>query len=608
MRNNAYWANRMRILEEALLDKSYGYVQNLEAQYERAIREIEAQIKVWYQRFASANGISFAEARKLLTSKELEEFKWTVFDYIKNGQNNAITGAWAKQLENASARVHISRLDALKLQLQHQAEVLHGAQSETLTKALNDLYANGYYRTAFEIQKGLGVGWSLHGLTDAQIKKVLARPWTTDAQTFSDRIWANKEALVNNLNTQLTQMIMRGTAPDKAIKSIANQFNVSKSKAGRLIMTESAAFANLARKDCFDSLGVEKFVIVETLDKETCPLCGQLDGKVFPMSEYQVGVTAPPFHPWCRGTTAPYYDDMDDLITRAAKDDDGKTYEVPENIDYETWKKKYVDNPVEPTVQKPKIANYGATPTGDSRGDDSLAKYTREDGTLTPEREELHKQIIDDTFKDVTPADGQPTFTVMGGGPASGKSTMINSGAATLPNNSVTIDPDAVKAKLPEYQEMVANGDLSAAGFVHEESSALAKRMLGVANDNGFNVVLDGTGDGSVNSIMKKIRDARKAGMAVEGIYATVPTDVAISRALARAEKTGRYVNLDIIRDTHRKVSQILPEIAAEFDIVKLYDTTDGAILIATGGNGQPLTPIPGYEDLFEEFLKKGLN
>lgn len=344
MRNNAYWANRMRILEEALLDKSYGYVQNLEAQYEKAIREIEAQIKVWYQRFASANGISFAEARKLLTSKELEEFKWTVFDYIKNGQNNAITGAWAKQLENASARVHISRLDALKLQLQHQAEVLHGAQSETLTKALNDLYANGYYRTAFEIQKGLGVGWSLHGLTDAQIKKVLARPWTTDAQTFSDRIWANKEALVNNLNTQLTQMIMRGTAPDKAIKSIANQFNVSKSKAGRLIMTESAAFANLARKDCFDSLGVEKFVIVETLDKETCPLCGQLDGKVFPMSEYQVGVTAPPFHPWCRGTTAPYYDDMDDLITRAAKDDDGKTYEVPENIDYETWKKKYVEN------------------------------------------------------------------------------------------------------------------------------------------------------------------------------------------------------------------------------------------------------------------------
>lgn len=607
MKNGAYWQNRMRLLEKAMLVKSYGYVQNLEAQYERAIRQLEAQMKIWYQRFASANGITFAEAQKLLTSKELDEFKWSVSDYIAKGQENAVSQAWLKQLENASSRVHISRLENLKLHLQQQAELLHGKQSKEIDEALCKLYADGYYRTAFEIQKGLGVGWSLHGLTDDAIKKVLARPWTADKQTFRDRCWTNKEALVNSVNTQLTQMLMRGAAPDKAIESVAKEFRVSKRKAGRLIMTESAAFANEARKDGFNALGVEKYIIVETLDKETCPLCGQLDGKVFPMSEYQTGVTAPPFHPWCRGTTAPYYEDMQDLITRSAKDDNGKTYEVPENINYEQWKKKYVDNPAEPIVNKPKIANYGTTDTSSKGPGDLLSKYTNADGTLTPEREELHKQIIDETFKDVTRADGQPTFTVMGGGPASGKSTMINSGAATLPKNSVTVDPDAIKGKLPEYKEMVAKGDLSAAGYAHEESSALAKRMLGVANDNGFNVVLDGTGDGSVNSIMKKIEGARKAGMTVEGIYATVPTDVAVSRALARAEKTGRYVNLDTIRSIHKKVSQILPEIASEFDVVKLYDTTDGAILIATGGNGQPLTPIPGYESLFEEFLKKAL-
>lgn len=605
MKNSTYWANRMRILEESLLDKSYDYVQNLEAQYEKAIREIEAQIQVWYQRFASANGLTFAEARKLLTSKELEEFKWTVFDYIQNGQNNAITGAWAKQLENASARVHISRLDSLKLQLQHQAEILHGAQSEALNKALADLYSNGYYRTAFELQSGLGVGWSLHGLTDEQIRKVLSRPWTTDMQTFRDRCWVNKEALVNSVNTQLTQMIMRGSSPDKAIKAIANEFNVSKNKAGRLIMTESAAFANEARKDCFNALGVEQYVIVETLDKDTCSLCGQLDGKVFPMNEYQVGVTAPPFHPWCRGTTAPYYEDMDDLISRAAKDDDGKTYTIDENLTYEQWKEKYVDNPIEPIVNGSKISDYGTTYTGDAKPGDSLSKYTDADGSLTPEREELHKEIIDETFKDVKPVDGQATFTVMGGGPASGKSTMIKSGAATLPANSVTIDSDAIKAQLPEYQEMIKNGDLSAADYVHEESSALAKRMLGVGNANGYNVVLDGTGDGSVASITSKIQAAKKAGMIVEGIYATVPTDVAISRALARAAKTGRFVDSSIISSTHKKVSQILPQIAHLFDTVKLYDTTDGAILIATGGNGQGLTPIEGYEDLFEAFLKK---
>lgn len=231
----------------------------------------------------------------------------------------------------------MSRLDSLKLQLQQQAEVLHGAQSEALNSSLKEVYERGYYHTAFELQKGIGVGWTLHGLTDSAIGKVLSRPWTLDGQTFSDRIWSNKERLVNTVNTQLTQMIMRGAAPDKAIKAISDRFKVSKSQAGRLVMTESAAFANEARKDCFKDIGVEKYVIVETLDNETCDLCGQLDGKVFPMSEYAVGVTAPPFHPWCRGTAAPYFDDLEGLGDRYARDAEGKPYTVSKDLTYQKW-------------------------------------------------------------------------------------------------------------------------------------------------------------------------------------------------------------------------------------------------------------------------------
>lgn len=337
MRNDAYWANRMRILEESLLDTGYEYTQNLERQYDAAIRTVESQIGAWYQRFAKENGITLAEARKLLTTQELKEFRWTVEEYIKHGQENAVSQAWLKQLKNASARVHVSRLDSLKLQLQQQAELLHGTQAEGLTESLAELYQRGYYHTAFEIQKGLGVGWSLHGLTDAQIRKVLSRPWTLDGQTFSDRIWTNKSSLINSVNTQLTQMIMRGSVPDRAIKAIADRFQVSKRQAGRLVMTETAAFANEARKDCFKDLGVEKYVIVETLDGDTCPLCGQLDSKVYPMSEYAVGVTAPPFHPWCRGTTAPWFDDLQGLGVRAARDEQGKHYEVPREMNYQSW-------------------------------------------------------------------------------------------------------------------------------------------------------------------------------------------------------------------------------------------------------------------------------
>lgn len=345
MRNDKYWANRMRILEESLLDTGYEYTKNLERQYATAIQDIESQIARWYQRFAAENGITLAEANKLLTTQELDEFKWTVKEYIQYGQENAVSQAWLKQLKNASARVHVSRLDSLKLQLQQQAEVLHGAQSEALNSSLNEVYSRGYYHTAYELQKGIGVGWTLHGLTDSAINKVLSRPWTLDGQTFSDRIWSNKESLVNTVNTQLTQMIMRGAAPDKAIKAISDRFKVSKSQAGRLVMTESAAFANEARRDCFKDLGVERYRVIGTLDGETCSLCGSLDNKVYPMSEYQVGLTAPPFHPWCRCTTAPYYEDMEEIGDRFARDGEGKVYEVPRNMNFTEWKEKYIVQP-----------------------------------------------------------------------------------------------------------------------------------------------------------------------------------------------------------------------------------------------------------------------
>ena len=341
MKNDAYWANRMRILEDALLDTGYEYVQNLERQYDKAIRDIETDIAHWYQRFAKNNEISLNDARKLLNSQELEEFKWTVEEYIKYGKENAVNGAWIKQLENASARVHISRLEAIKLQLQQQAEALAAKQAEAVKGVSEEVYKSSYYHTAFELQKGVGIGWTLHAVDENVIEKVLSRPWTLDKQTFSDRIWANKQALVNTVNTQITQMVMRGAAPDNTIKAIADRFKVSKSQAGRLVMTESAAFANEARKDCFKDLDVEKYVIVETLDGKTCSLCAQLDGKVYPMSEYAIGVTAPPFHPWCRGTTAPYFEDMQDIAERWARDPKtGKTYTVPGSMTYKQWAAK----------------------------------------------------------------------------------------------------------------------------------------------------------------------------------------------------------------------------------------------------------------------------
>ena len=342
--NAAYWAQRMKNMEDALLDRSYDYVENLEKQFSIAQAEIDRKIARWYQRFADNNEIDLAEAKKRLTAGELKEFYWTVEEYIQHGRQNALDGAWIKELENASTRVHISRLEALKLELQQQAEVLYGNQLDYVDQAARQIYEESYYHTAFEVQKGLGVGCSMQALNERAIEKVLSRPWTADNQTFRDRCWTNKQSLVNTVNTQLTQMIIRGEAPDRTIAAIAKQFDVSKAKTGRLVMTESAYFSSAAQKDCFASLGVERYKIVASFDHDTCALCGDLDGKVFKMSEYEVGLTAPPFHPWCRCCVCPYFEDMDGIGERWTRNEDGSTQKVPSDMTFERWKKGFVQD------------------------------------------------------------------------------------------------------------------------------------------------------------------------------------------------------------------------------------------------------------------------
>ncbi|HBH0878272.1 TPA: minor capsid protein [Clostridioides difficile] len=341
MKHKDYWRKRFEQLEEAQNNKSIKYYLELEKQYKLAMSNIEKDILIWYNRFTESEGISLLEAKKLLNTRELEEFKWSVEEYIRHGKENAINQKWMKELENASARVHITRLEALKLQIQQQVEVLYGNELDSIDKLMRDIYTSGYYHTAFNVQQGVNVGWSLMSLDTNRINKIISKPWATDGLNFSERIWGkHRLALVNELHTKLTQSIIRGENPKKLVNDFAKQFNVSKSQAKNLIMTESAFFASASRKDCFNDLDVEKYEIIATLDLRTSNICRELDGKVFDMKDYQVGITAPPFHCRCRTTTAPFFSDEEGY--RAARGEDGKTYYVPSGMKYKEWYEKYI--------------------------------------------------------------------------------------------------------------------------------------------------------------------------------------------------------------------------------------------------------------------------
>ena len=148
--------------------------------------------------------------------------------------------------------------------------------------------------------------------------------------------------LVDSLQKELVQGLLRGDSPQKITDAIQKKFKVSRYQAARLVNTETSYFNALAAKETYKELGVKNVEILETLDSITCAFCASMDRKVVPMSEFQPGVTVPPFHPHCRGTTVPAIDEKY-MGERAARDQNGKVYYVPGNMSYSEWKKTFVD-------------------------------------------------------------------------------------------------------------------------------------------------------------------------------------------------------------------------------------------------------------------------
>lgn len=346
MKNSDYWQKRVEFTQNILLQKADSFIDDMERSYKEAYNSIENEINVFFQRFAVNEGLSMNEAKRLLNSNEIEKFKMTVEEYIKKGQENAISNIWRKELESASNLYRIDRLKSLQIQINQQIEMLSAYKNTGTEKTLKDIFEESYYRNIFDTQQFLGYGKAFEILDTKTINSAIIKPWTYDGETFSQRIWKDNNKLKYSLDKILTQGIIRGSPPDKISKAIAKEMNTSLSNAKRLVLTESAVFSTKGRDKSYQELNVDEIEFVASLDEKTCAECGGMDGKHYPRSTGEIGKNLPPLHPYCRCTTAPYFnDEFTEGEERFARDEKGSGYYVPSDVSFEEWKTKYVDEP-----------------------------------------------------------------------------------------------------------------------------------------------------------------------------------------------------------------------------------------------------------------------
>ena len=227
-----------------------------------------------------------------------------------------------------------------------------------------------------------------------------------------------------------------------------------------------------------------------------------------------------------------------------------------------------------------------AYPIANSWGRDTFEQH-QIGGEWTPERKKLHDAIITKVMKGAVRHE-EKTFRILGGGGGAGKSSLIRAGYIPV-EGAVIINADDIKDMLPEYREGLQKKDSKSAAFVHEESSYLSKLAMKAAADGGFDYMLDGTGDSTINSIRRRVGIPREKGYRIVADYVTVDTETALQRNIARAEKTGRMVPPSALEHAHRQVSAIFEEIVKEglFDDVDLWDTNGETKKIAQYKEGK---------------------
>lgn len=340
IRNQEYWKERLIKIESLQFDKKVKLDKELREAYTATISDIEKDLNKWYKRFATAEGITLDEARKRLNNKELKDFQLDVRQYIKLAKRRGNDPRIEKILESASSRVHISRLESLFVSLEYHMSNLYLEQSEGIESLLADVYLEQYNRVAYAVQTGSNVAFTLAAVNEGAVKTIILKPWSNDDINFSTRIYRDREEVVNVLKTELTRAFSLGEGVDKTARRVRDRLDITYRQAVRLVQTESTAIASRADQNVFKELNVEKYQYIATLDSRTSNICQTFDLRIFELSQYEVGTTAPPLHINCRSTCSPYLEGID-YAERVARDKEGKAVYVPGNLPYKEWKEKY---------------------------------------------------------------------------------------------------------------------------------------------------------------------------------------------------------------------------------------------------------------------------
>lgn len=308
MNSKEYWAKReAEQLKHNIKDEKQ-YDKEIKRIYQDMLDACQKEIDSFYAKYARAEGITIAEAKKRVSKLDIAAYERKAKKYVKDKD---FSDKANEEMRLYNATMKINRLEMLKANIGLELIAGHDELEKFMGKILKG-------RTEDELKRQAGIlGKTV--LNNAKKAHAIVNGSFHNG-TFSDRIWQYQDLMREDLGRLLQTGLIQGKNPRALTKDLRQYWYGKDPRTGggaeycmeRLMRTELARVQTEAQKQSFVRNGFDfyEFICNHNASKHgTCSICQGLNGKHFKVADMMPGTNAPPMHPNCRCSTAAWEDD-----------------------------------------------------------------------------------------------------------------------------------------------------------------------------------------------------------------------------------------------------------------------------------------------------------
>ena len=327
MNSRDYWHDReIEALQHYITDEEE-YSHHIEKIYMNMLDNVQKEISSFYGKYAAAEGITIAEAKKKISKADMDALARDAERYTKaaardrklnGGQTDYTAGYFSKEANDRmrlyNATMKINRLEMLKANIGRH--LIKG--SAELDEYMGEILQG---RTVEELERMAGIlGESVKDNAKAAHSIVNA---SFHNATFSNRIWLYNDVMKADIDKLIQQGMIQGKNARVLAKDLRKYYTGSpKLKNGkngaiysaeRLMRTELARVQIGAQEKALKANGFDMYQF--NVNGGCCPDCEQAAKKdngygpgVYLLEDLQYGYNAPPLHPHCRCSISAYSD------------------------------------------------------------------------------------------------------------------------------------------------------------------------------------------------------------------------------------------------------------------------------------------------------------